>query len=340
MDRSADPLGDVAALGRLVRVMRGIRPHIVNAGTTKAGLLGMLAARIVGVPVRIYLLRGLRLETTAGMWRGALGVAERLASACATRVLCVSESLRRLYETSGYAPASKLAVIGSGSSNGVDVEGFSPTDSLRKQAAALRAQLKIPAEALVIGFVGRLVRDKGILELLDAFSSVRIAFPDAVLLIVGGDLAGDRSDAVIESRLRSSGRVVLAGQVAEPAAYYGAMDVVAFPSRREGFPNVPLEAAAAGLAVAGFRVTGVVDAVEDGRTGTLVPKGDAAALAESLKRYLADPGLRSAHGTAGQRRVRELFSRERVWRAWAGAYLEELSLKRLPLPAIPPVCQG
>ncbi|NQV26207.1 MAG: glycosyltransferase, partial [Rhodopirellula sp.] len=167
MNREITPLQDLVALVRLVRVMKQLRPDIVNAGTPKAGLLGMIAARITGVPARIYVLRGLRLETTSGLKRLILKTTERIASACAHQVVCVSESMRQVYIEQKLAPARKCLLPGPGTSNGIDVSRFEKTDRRLLAARDIRRNLEIPLDAPVVGFVGRLTRDKGIAELAD-----------------------------------------------------------------------------------------------------------------------------------------------------------------------------
>ncbi len=321
IEREISPARDAISLGRLVKVMRELRPHIVNASTPKAGLLGMIAAQLTQVPVRIYLLRGLRLETSAGLQRAVLGATEQVASACAHRVVCVSESLRRSYVEGGYANSEKAVVLGAGASNGVDVARFERTAERQSEALALRRQLGIDPGSTVIGFVGRFVADKGIAELLEAFEEVRREHRSAQLLLVGGDLAGDAAPPGLAQRIRSAPGVVSTGPVTDVAPFYRVMDVLAFPSHREGFPNVPLEAAAAQVPTVGFRATGVVDAVEDGSTGLLVQTGDSPALARSLGQYLGAPELRAAHGRAAGERARRLFSNEAVWQAWREEYV-------------------
>ena len=320
MAREIAPLRDAVALARLVRRLRRLGPAIVNAGTPKAGLLGMLAARLAGVPVRVYTLRGLRLETARGARRRLLAAAERLACASAHRVVCVSDSLRRRAVELGLVPEAKAAVLAAGSSNGVDVERFARAARDRERTAALGAELGLPAGAPVVGFVGRFTRDKGIVELAEAFERVARELPAARLLLVGDFEAGDPVPAALAARLRRDPRVVLAGFVRDTAPFYPLMDVLAFPSHREGFPNAPLEAAAAGLPAVGFRVTGTVDAVVDGETGRIVAPGDAGALAAVLLDYLRDRGLRDRHGRAARERVERSFRREAVWRAWAEEY--------------------
>lgn len=322
MAREIAPARDLAALARLGRVIARFRPHLVCAGTPKAGLLGMLAARRARVPARLYAVRGLRLETARGARRRLLATAERTAAACAHRVVCVSASLRRRYLELGLAPEAKTAVLGDGSSNGVDVERFRPRSSPDRpggdpETLRLRRELGLPEGAPVVGFVGRLSRDKGIADLLEAFDGpVSARFGAARLLLLGDFEDGDPLPAAVRERLTSHPRVVRAGFVPDAAPYYGLFDLLAFPSYREGFPNAPLEAAASGLPVVGYAATGTVDAVADGATGALVPLGDAEALGAAMVRYLADPGLRRGHGTAGRERVERKFSRQRVWQAW------------------------
>jgi len=324
MAREISPARDLLALVRLRRVIARFRPDLVCAGTPKAGLLAMVAARGAGVPVRVYAVRGLRLETARGMRRRLLAVAERSAAAKAHRVVCVSESLRRRYIELGLAPADKTAVLGAGSSNGVDAERFRPRPAGDPGTARLRRELGLPGDAPVIGFVGRFTRDKGIADLLAAFDGpVAARFPEARLLLLGEFERGDPVPAAVRARLCSHPRIVRGGFVADTAPYYGVFDLLAFPSYREGFPNAPLEAAASAVPVVAYAATGTVDAVAGGETGTLVPAGDAGALGEAIARYLADPDLARRHGAAGRERVETLFRRERVWRAW------EVELRRL-----------
>lgn len=320
MEREIHPRADAISLAAMVRTLRALKPDIINASTSKAGLVGMIAARLLGIPHRVYLLRGLRLETERGARRAILGVAERVAVACAHEVICVSESLRARFIEAGHAPAAKCRVLGAGSSNGIEVERFAPSDDRRRQAAALRDGLAIPRDAPVIGFIGRPVDDKGIHELLRAFTSLLEHHPTTRLVLVGAGFANDHASPGIERALRSTPNVVLVGRVDEPAPYYAMMDVLAFPSHREGFPNAVLEAAAAGVPAVGTSATGVVDAIRDGETGALVPLRDEHALAQALVRYLDDPALRARHGEAARIRARDEYAREVVWAHWNDEY--------------------
>lgn len=332
MVRANDARKDAASLVALTRVLRRLRPDIVNAGTPKAGLLGMIAARAVATPVRIYLLRGLRLEGAEGPLRWVLGATERVASACAHEVWCVSPSLMKLSVEGGYVPRRKARVIAAGSSNGFDTERYTRTPELRTKGARLLEKLGIAESDLLVGFVGRLVADKGVDELLSAFERVRAAVPRARLLLLGGDLGDEQVDPALAARVRRADGVVATGVIDDLAPYYARIDVLAAPTYREGFPNVIGEAQSAGVPVVAFRSTGVVDAVEEGSTALLVDPGDAEGLARGVVRYLESPDLRALHGAAARARIVRLFSREDVWRAWLDAYRTLLRARGLSAP--------
>jgi glycosyltransferase involved in cell wall biosynthesis len=303
MQRGIAPLADVVSLVRLWRLLRRLGPAMVEFSTPKAGLLGTLAARAIGVPVRVYMLRGLKLETARGVKRWILLAAERLAAACSTVVLCNSESLRAQALALGVAPASKLKLLGVGSSNGVDTERFAPGPS------DIRERLGLGKDALVLGFVGRLTRDKGLPELVEAFEKIAAREPRAELLLVGWfDAAEDAVDAAMRARIEGNPRIHRAGFVEDTAPYYRAMDVLVLPTWREGFPNVVLEAEATGIPVITTISTGSRDSVVPEVTGLLIPPGYPKAIEEAALKLLGDGERRRRMGEAARAWVQQHYA--------------------------------
>jgi glycosyltransferase involved in cell wall biosynthesis len=322
LTRSITPLQDLRALWRLWRLLRRLAPDVVHAHTPKGGLLGMIAAWLARVPARVYHIRGLPLVTATGWRRRLLAATERTSCTLAHRVLAVSHSMRQIAVAEGLCDPGKVTVLAGGSGNGVDAAGrFVPQPAHVRRDARVRHG--IPQDALVIGFVGRIVREKGAVELATAWRSLREADPRLHLLLVGRVDADGAEDAIppeVLAELRSDPRVHLTGVEPETPPLYAAMDVVALPTYREGFPNVALEAAAMALPIVATRVPGCVDAVEDGATGVLVPARDPDALAGALRRYLADASLRARHGSAARARVLASFQGEAIWSAMAAEY--------------------
>lgn len=322
MPRRITPLADLAAVRALCTIFRRMRPDVVHAHTPKGGLLAMVAARLCRVPVRIYHMRGLAFMGASGARRRLLQRTERLSCRLAHSVICVSESIRRLAVEEGICPPQRIRVLAGGSGQGVDARGrFDPERLPAGVRRDVRTRFGIPEAATVVGFVGRVVGDKGIVELEAAWHRLREAFPEVHLLLVGPFEPQDPVPADVEARLRRDPCVHLAGMDWNTPPFYAAMDVVALPTYREGFPNVPLEAAAMRLPVVATRIPGCVDAVEDGVTGMLVPARDAAALTEALRAYLSDAGLRARHGAAGRARVLRHFSPEVIHEALYAEYV-------------------
>ncbi len=329
MTRSIKPLRDLPALFRLWRIFRSVRPRIVHAHTPKGGLLGTIAAFLAGVPVRIYHIHGLRFLTAEGLKRSLLRWTEWISCSLAHQVFCVSPSVREVAITEGICKAEKVKVILRGSSNGVNAAGdFSPERFGSKDRAKLRERYGISADAQVLGFVGRIVRDKGIVELAESWRQLREAFPSLHLLIVGDFESQDPVPADVEQMLRSDPNIHLAGRVDETCSFFAAMDVVILPTYREGLPVVPLEAAAMELPVVATRIPGCTDAVMDGVTGTLVPVHDAGGLTEAVRKYLECPELRTRHGRAGRGRILRDFHPEDVWREIYNEYVGLLHERR------------
>lgn len=307
MARQIAPMQDAVSLVRLWLVLRRLKPDVVEFSTPKAGLLGLLAAVLAGVPRRVYLLRGLKLETATGMKRAILWAAERITVASAQTVLCNSDSLRKRALTFHLGPERKLKLLGAGSSVGVDLKRFRPGPD------SMRDLLGIPRRAHVIGFAGRLTRDKGLPELVEAFERILQARPEAYLLLVGWfDEAEDAIPAELRKHLLRHPQIVCTGFVAEAAPYYRAMDVFVLPTLREGLPNAVLEASASGVAVITTLSTGARDAVVPEVTGLLIPPGHAAALEEAVLQLLADAALRERMGRAGRAWVERHFAQSDV----------------------------
>jgi glycosyltransferase involved in cell wall biosynthesis len=322
MERQIAPLADLVSLLRLWWVLVRLRPDLAEFSTPKAGLLGNIASWFAGVPARVYMLRGLKLETSKGMKRTILLSAERWSARFAQVVLSNSESMRREAVALGIAPADKIHLLGDGSSNGVDVTRFSPGTN------DVRNRLRIPGEAPVVGFVGRLTEDKGIPELIEAFDAILQEEPEARLLLVGWfDVSEDALRAQVRTRIQNHPRIHCTGFVGDTAPYYRAMDVMVLPTWREGFPNVVLEAAATGIPVITTLSTGSRDSVVPEVTGLLIPPGYPQAISEAVLKLLGEPARRRIMGKAARAWVCTHYADERVLRLAVSFYKSLLKPK-------------
>ena len=330
MARRITPFRDLVALFQLWRLFRTLRPHIVHGHTPKGGLLGMIAARFARVPVRIYHMHGLPFITATGLTRRILMATEAVSCRMASQVLCVSRSVRSLAVDLQLSPPEKIHVLLQGSCNGIDAETeFNPDRLNASIRDDVRRRYGIPPNATVVGFVGRLARAKGLVELDAAWQMLRKEHLDIHLLLVGPEEPGDPPPPGLLERLRTDSRVHFTGENWETPPLYSAMDILVLPTHREGFPIVLLEAAAIELPIVATCVTGCLDAVQDGITGTLVPAYDSDALAVGLQRYVRDPVLRRRHGVAARARILRDFSSAAMREAIYQKYVCWLAEKRV-----------
>jgi len=311
MRRRITPLRDLVSVVRLWMLFRRLRPDIVHASTPKAGLLGMIAAFLARTPVRVFHLHGLPHLSATGLKHLLLLASSRVSCALAHRVFCVSHSIAEI--AYAFCEKSRIVVWGSGSADGVDSEErFNPDRIPAGAGSGFRQKHGIPPAAAVVTFVGRLVRDKGLVELSQAWRILSAEFPTAYLVIAGDFDPQDPISVEVTRWLSSHPRVRLCGFIGDTPALYMATDLLALPSYREGLPTVALEANSMALPVVTTRVPGCIDAVEDGITGALAQPRDAVSLAHSLRGYLASPSRRIEHGQAGRQRVLRDFRPEPI----------------------------
>ena len=319
MPRAITPLQDIKSVTEISNALFEIEPDIVHAHTPKGGLLGMMAASAAMVPHRVYQMRGLLTFTAQGRRREMFRRAEQLSCRLAHKVICQSHSLRREALSEKMVHANKSTVLLNGS-NGVDAIGkFNPKNSF----ANIRKELGIKPQEKVIGFVGRMVKDKGIEELIRAWEVVSKK-EKAKLILVGPIEERDAVDKGIIKSIKSSNDIHWVDFTRDTPSYYNAFDFLVLPTYREGFPNVPLEAAAMGIPTIATNVPGCIDAVVHQHTGILVPAKDSVRLADAMLRYLRNDGLRKKHGQQARARVLEFFQPEKIWEENYKLYLNML----------------
>lgn len=325
LERDIALLADLRAGVSLWRHFRAERYQLVHTLTPKAGLLGMLAAWLAGVPLRLHTFQGEVWVTRRGALRWLLKNLDRLVAWLATDLLVVSASERAFLIAAGLIPAAKSRVLNHGSIAGVDCERFKPDSSVR---AALRAELGIAADAPVFLFIGRLKRDKGVLDLARAFAVLAREDAACQLLIIGPDEDGLLSE-IEQTCADCRTRLHIAGLSAVPERYMGASDVLCLPSFREGFPVTIIEAAAAGLPAVGSRIYGITDAIVEGETGLLFEAGNVQQLALSMRTLASDANLRRRMGQHARERALRDFAQAQLTAALLAHYRQLLARQGL-----------
>jgi glycosyltransferase involved in cell wall biosynthesis len=328
--RGIAPLRDLAALVSIFRLFRSFRPDVVHSTTPKAGLLCAVAGFLACVPVRLHTFTGQQWLVLSGPIRWLSMASDWLIARLNTHCYADSPSQRDFLTAAGLCRADAISVLESGSLAGVDLARFDP-EALAERARRCREMLAIPHAARVVLFIGRVTRDKGLVELADAFSRVKASDPGAYLVVVGPtEPKRDPLPPTLLQALESDERIRMTGYDPEPEKYLAMADLLCLPSYREGFGNVVIEAGALGVPTVGTRIDGLRDAVLDGVTGLLVPPKNAAALAGALASLLKDDARRRQMGNAARERARNLFDSRIVNRRVLAEYERLLGNRNPP----------
>lgn len=328
MSRTASVLRDIIGLVEWAAYLDRVKPDVLYVGTPKASLLGLLAGKITRVPSRIYILRGLRLESETGLKRRLLWIFERLSSKLSTHIIPVSKSLQSLYVELGLAENDAMYPISHGSSHGVDLVRFNRANWKHWNPPQPAVQAIVSDNSPTIGFVGRFSRDKGakvLLEVRDYLESRNLRFS---LLIVGPI---EDSDEVAHKLMQGPNPALFVGHVEDTAPYFSIIDFLLLPTRREGFPNVIIEAAASGVPTVASKATGTVDAIINGQTGILVNLQESWRFGEVSEQLIQDESLRARLANAARDRATTLYNEKDVIVAHANFIMSVIENERTML---------
>lgn len=308
MERKIAPFKDLVSLIRLIRLFHREKPWMVHSITPKAGLLAMMAAWICRVPVRVHLFTGLVFPTTTGLKQKILMATDKLTCACATRVIPEGKGVKRDLEQFNIT-SKPLEIIGNGNINGIDLDYFARTTEVEEKAQAYRKK-----DTTTFCFVGRMVRDKGINELVVAFEKLHQAHPDTRLLLVGP--FEDALDPVLPETKRvieQHAAIEWMGWQKDIRPFLAASDVFVFPSYREGFPNVVIQAGAMGLPCLVTDINGCNEIIEEGVNGCIIPSQDQQALYEAMEKLL-DTELRETLRQQARPQIANRYERKVLWK--------------------------
>ena len=286
MEREISLFSDLLSLLKWIFLLSRERPYIVHANTPKASLLAMVAAWITFRPIRIYMCHGLRYQGCMGMKRKLLMTMERISCFCANRVICVSNGVREQLAEDGICSLNKSKVILHGSANGIDTEWFNP-DIVDE--SAVRMQYGIGNEDWTCLFIGRMVRDKGVVEMVNTVVRLhKEGFPVKLLLVGGREDNLDALPDYTEQLIKESDYIVECGKQKDVRPFIKASKLLLLPSYREGFGQVLVEANSLGVPVVASRIVGCKNVVSEGVNGLLCNPRDEKSLYECVSRLLED----------------------------------------------------
>ena len=313
LTRKITPIKDLKAVVKLYKFLKKEKPSIVHTHTPKAGIVGMLASKLAGVPIRMHTVAGLPLMEVSGIKRRVLNIVEKLTYSLATKVYPNSRGLKEFIKEKLNSEC-KLKILGNGSSNGINTTHFSPTQVSDSKKCQLRIDLNITKNDFVFVFVGRLVGDKGINELVQAFTEVYKNHTNSKLLLVGPvetDL-----DPLLPNTLNEINQniaIMYLGYQNDVRPYFAVSDVLVFPSYREGFPNVVLQAGAMGLPSIVSNINGCNEIITSDVNGVIIPVKDIQAIYKAMKKLIKDQSYYDKLQQQSRLMIVEKYEQSEFW---------------------------
>jgi glycosyltransferase involved in cell wall biosynthesis len=325
LTRTINPLSDLRCLVLLIQIFRKYRPDIVHTHTPKAGLLGILAAYLCGVPVKIHTVAGLPWINYKGVAKLCMIQLEKLNYFLADAIFPNSEKLLRVLRDYNIGD-KKMKVIASGTSNGIDTNWFSQNnDGVKIQAKNLLSQHEVSESVSVWLFIGRIVKDKGIEDLVDAFLLLKDKFPDDQLWLVGDEeFERDKVSTRIKNEIDTNKAIKKWGFQNDVRPFLVAASILVFPSYREGFPNVPLQAASMECAMILSDINGCNEIIENGRSGLLVSPGNHVALYSAMHKLRNEKTLQLYFAENALNVVKRKYEQRTVWESIYNEYIVQL----------------
>jgi glycosyltransferase involved in cell wall biosynthesis len=324
LTRKITPIQDVMATYKLYKWLKKEQPFIVHSHTPKAGIVGMLAAKLAGVSHRYHTVAGLPLLEATGNKRKVLDFVEKATYALATKVYPNSFGLKEIILQNMYCKPEKLTVIANGSTNGIDTTFFNPELFSFEEKKNLKTKLNISDEDFVFVFVGRLVKDKGINELVQAFDTLQNTHPTAKLLLVG-DYEADLDPLFPKTLqiIQENEAILAVGFQHDVRSYLAISKVLVFPSYREGFPNVVMQAGAMGLPAIVSNINGCNEIIQEEVNGTIIPVKSTVAILDKMTLFMENEKYYSSLQKNARTMITSRYDQGIVWKAILDEYYKE-----------------
>ncbi len=321
MTRKITPIKDFKAVLKLYYYLKKEQPSIVHTHTPKAGIVGMMASKLAGVPIRLHTVAGLPLLETTGLKRRILNTVEKLTYSLATKVYPNSKGLHDIILKENFTTSSKLKVLGSGSSNGINTVYFEPELYTDEEKYLIREDLDIDQDDIVFIFIGRIVSEKGINELIDAFVKLHKKRLNVKLLLVGPfeeDLDPIKPENL--EIIHSHEAIICEGYQPDIRRYLAISNILTFPSYREGFPNVVMQAGAMNVPAIVTNINGCNEIITDKKNGLIIPVKNSEALFEAMEKLVLDPLMLDKLQMNARSEITSKYERSEFWNILLNEY--------------------